>query len=369
MKVSGKTWRVLSRSATCCAILAMSGALAAASAPATTEPQATAAAGDRTVGERGLQILLLGTAGGPGLTPRRAQSALIISVDGRRYLFDCGTGTVRQMALAGIAPGSIHEVFITHHHPDHNLDLVTLMGNAEFEAIMRHKPASMTVYGPIGTVAMVKAAREVLAVSFRAFAAQGFAAPTTKEPAFRVKEIGEGSIFNDGLISVSALENSHYALMPADARASLKSFSFRIATPYGDVVITGDTGPDARLTAFAKGARVLISEAVDVAKMTALLDRQVADGTLTPSGLAGRKAHMTTQHLDLPLIGDLAREAGVAAVVLTHLGPETDDDTAAQIGNKVAARFNGQVVVGDDFMRLCMSTTGGSRLFACAREP
>src|ERR1700735_2447852 len=68
------------------------------------------------------RLILLGTGGGP--TPKKGRSACaqVIVVNGAAYVVDCGNGVARQLVSAGIKLGSIRDVFITHHHSDHNAD-------------------------------------------------------------------------------------------------------------------------------------------------------------------------------------------------------------------------------------------------------
>src|SRR5687768_16605699 len=73
------------------------------------------------------RLILLGTAGGP--TPKRSASApaQVILVDGVAYVVDCGDGVARQFRLAGIPWTALRNIFITHHHSDHNADYGNLM--------------------------------------------------------------------------------------------------------------------------------------------------------------------------------------------------------------------------------------------------
>src|SRR5262245_26662104 len=71
----------------------------------------------------GTQLVLLGTQGGPGVTPNRNQSSNAVIVDGRPYLVDFGYGALKSAVQAGITLGSISNVFITHLHDDHTADI------------------------------------------------------------------------------------------------------------------------------------------------------------------------------------------------------------------------------------------------------
>ena len=77
-----------------------------------------------------------------------AGHALRSTPGGRVTLFDCGPGTIRALASAGIGLGEVERVAISHFHPDHWLDLLAL-------AFARRNPASqpaprLELVGPRG---------------------------------------------------------------------------------------------------------------------------------------------------------------------------------------------------------------------------
>jgi len=73
------------------------------------------------------RLILLGTAGGPTPKPNRAAPAQVVVVDNKSYVVDCGNGVARQMILAKLKLASIRNVFLTHHHSDHNADYGNLL--------------------------------------------------------------------------------------------------------------------------------------------------------------------------------------------------------------------------------------------------
>src|SRR5438067_579598 len=68
-------------------------------------------------------LTLLGTQGGPGVTVARAGPASLLTVRGKRYLIDAGSGVTRRLAEASVPLASLTKVFITHLHNDHTADL------------------------------------------------------------------------------------------------------------------------------------------------------------------------------------------------------------------------------------------------------
>lgn len=71
----------------------------------------------------GSVLVLLGTKGGPTPSPLRAAAANALVIDGQPYLIDCGNGVAQQLAKAGIRLPTLRDIFLTHHHSDHNADL------------------------------------------------------------------------------------------------------------------------------------------------------------------------------------------------------------------------------------------------------
>jgi ribonuclease BN (tRNA processing enzyme) len=81
----------------------------------------------RSAGQHaGTKLILLGTGGGP--RPRKASSApaQVIAND-TAYVVDCGNGVARQLVFAGVALDKVRNIFLTHHHSDHNADYGNLI--------------------------------------------------------------------------------------------------------------------------------------------------------------------------------------------------------------------------------------------------
>ena len=98
-------------------------------------------------------LITLGTAGGPSLTPNRAQSSNLLTVNGTYYVIDAGDGVARRLSKTGINVRDIGIIFLTHHHDDHTAGLATLMSLA-----WDHQRAEpINVYGPPRTEELVAA--------------------------------------------------------------------------------------------------------------------------------------------------------------------------------------------------------------------
>ena len=68
-----------------------------------------------------MRITMLGTsAAAPD--PDRGGSAILLTVRGRHYLFDCGANATRSMIKSNINPVDVNTVFLSHLHYDHIVD-------------------------------------------------------------------------------------------------------------------------------------------------------------------------------------------------------------------------------------------------------
>jgi ribonuclease BN (tRNA processing enzyme) len=84
-------------------------------------PPARARQGSRT------RLILLGTGGGPRPRKLRSAPAQVILANDAAYVIDCGDGVARQLVLAGVPLARLRNVFIAHHHSDHNADYGNLI--------------------------------------------------------------------------------------------------------------------------------------------------------------------------------------------------------------------------------------------------
>jgi ribonuclease BN (tRNA processing enzyme) len=333
----------------------------------------TKAEAQAVTGEQKVELVMLGTGGGPILRKDRSEPASLLIVDGTTYLIDCGVGTLRRMVEAGIDPSSPKTVFISHHHFDHDLELVSFLGNAAFSDRWKHvSDGTYAVYGPQGTEAMVAAAIKFITVPLKTFAAEGLGSDADG-PHFEAHDIsGPGLVYQDDKIRVTAMENSHYDMMPSKQRETMKSYSFRIYLKSGSIVYTGDTGPSAALTEFAQGADVVITEVIDENAMVKNIDKAAAARGWPASLRATTIEHMQREHSTPQTIAQLATDARVGQVILTHFVPGMDND-GPQVQSDVTgvkANYKGIVTPAHDLARYCAMTNAKSSfvLTECSSE-
>ena len=308
------------------------------------------------------QLLFLGTGGGPPLNLDQSEPSTLVIVDGRSYLIDCGIGTMRRLLQAGVPSETIQTIFFTHLHADHDLGLADLMGNDFFVLNQTGVSKRIDIYGPPQTRQLVDAAFHYITFGFTAFAAEpgairaGLVNGALRSP-FEAHEIQhDGVVFEDDKIRVTAAENSHYVQMPSPANQEMKSYSYRIETPHGAVVFTGDTGPSDAVTRLATGADVLVSEVQREDQIRQFVKRIGEQNGWSTERTAAFMDHMTREHLMEKDTGGIASRAHVKALVLYHY--DAADASAAVVA--VKKYFAGPVFGSVDLARYCLGPHPGS---------
>jgi ribonuclease BN (tRNA processing enzyme) len=297
-----------------------------------------------------VHIVLLGTQGGPNFNTERAETANAVVVDGTPYVVDLGAGALAAMRRAGIAFRDVGRVFLTHLHDDHSAEVGSFLSHQWSDG--RIKPT--VVAGPFGTAKLVSAALE--ASEANATIRLIDEARKTKPPdIFRGEDLEATpeprEVYRDERVTVSSVENTHY---PEASKRQMpyRSLSYRFDCPGRSIVFSGDTAYSAGLVNLARGADVLVCEAIEVASMRVAFERMVSSGAYAdnPEGVWD---HIVGTHTSTAEAGRMAAEAGVKLLVLSHLVPgalqAVGDDTYIA---GVRKHFRGKVIVGKDLMVL-----------------
>lgn len=290
-------------------------------------------------------LITLGTSAGPSLTPGRAQTSHLLTVNGTYYVVDAGDGVARRMARAGADVRDVGIIFLTHHHDDHTAGLGTLMSLAWD----RQRTEPINVYGPSRTKELVDALVRYCSISADIRIADG-GRSISLEKVFFGHDVGVGEIYQDDNIRVSATENTHFSFHQGDAAGRYKSYSYRFETPDRVIAFTGDTGFSSDVTELVRDADILVTEtsSCDERKY-----RMIDDGTwqaMSDSEQEGIMRQATEGHMGLDNIGKLATQAGVRKVVLSHLTRRFKTTDYEPWAEEVRKHFSGEVVVADDLM-------------------
>ena len=279
------------------------------------------------------RLVLLGTGGGPRVTATgRAKPATLIIASGVPYVVDCGDGVALQLARAGVALNALRYVFITHHHSDHNLDY----GNLVYDGWVAGLRTPVDAYGPPPLKAMTEAYWQLNRFDIETRIADEGRVDLRK--LLTAHEFAEpGPVMQNADVKVSAARVRH----PPIAHA----YAYRFDAADRSIVISGDTTWSPELIALARGADVLVSEAMHLAGLESLLKRVPNAATL--------REHLLASHIVTEDLGKLAAEAGVKTLVLSHLVPGDDASiTDAMWAEGVRKHYGGQIIVGRDLLEV-----------------
>jgi ribonuclease Z len=268
-----------------------------------------------------LDVVFLGTSASAP-TARRGTASLLVRRGGDRMLFDCGEGTQRQLLRSSIGLVDLEDIFVTHFHADHYLGLPGMLKT--FSLRMRETP--LTVYGPVGLRDLYSALGKVFGkltypvelVELRAgdvlardgydlcafpvdhhVPALGYALVETERPG-RFDDTAADALGVPFGPERGALQRGE-AVALADGRTVQPQDLVGPARPGRTVVYTGDTSPADAVAMLFAGADVLIHEATFLDE-----DHERASDT----------GHSTALQA-----AEVARQAGVSLLALTHISP------------------------------------------------
>lgn len=315
--------------------------IAAAGAPAaaqTTASQSTEQETQKALkGAQGTKLVLLGTTAGPvPMLPGRTRhmTSHVMLSNGAAYVLDCGLGVTNQLARTGIPFRALNSIFITHHHPDHNIEYGPLLVIGWIQGM----PLGVRAFGPPPLRQMTQDFMRAYAQTVE-FWAEDFHLKPLVSP--EVKEIAAaGPVMEDVNVKVSAIIVNHPPVKPA--------LGYRFDFRDRSIAFSGDTTPLEAVATMAKGADVLVHEAMYVPAIEKYLRDRIAKGF--PVKFEPFMAHMKADHSPVEDVGRIAQEAGVKTLVLSHLTPGIDSISDDVWRAPAAKYFKGEIIVGKDLM-------------------
>lgn len=278
------------------------------------------------------RLILLGTGGGPTPKKGRSASAQVIVVGKDSYVVDCGNGVARQMVAAGLKLGSIRDVFVTHHHSDHNADYGNLLLLA-WATDLAHR---VDTYGPTPLKRMTELFLEMNDVDIRTRTVDE--GRPALAPLIHAHEItGPGVVMEDENVKVTAAVVRHPPLDPA--------FAYRFDTARRSIVISGDTAPSDNLVRLAQGADVLVHEVMYLPAIETLI--------ATEPNAVRLKEHLLASHTTAEQVGRMATATKVKTLVLSHLVPGGFPFVEDRVWlEAVRPYFAGEIIVGRDLLEV-----------------
>jgi ribonuclease BN (tRNA processing enzyme) len=281
---------------------------------------------------KGTKLVLLGTGAGPGgQGPERSRkmTSHVMLSNGAAYVLDCGVSVIDQYGRTGIPFSALRSIFITHHHADHNIEYGPLLVIGWINGM--HLDVRAFGPPPLDFLRAYKTTVDFWAEDLK----------MTPLVTVDVKEVSAaGPVMQDDNVKVSAIIVEHPPVKPA--------LAYRFDFKDRSIAFSGDTAPFEGVAKMARGADVLVHEAMYMPGIEAYIRREIAKGR--PIKFEDLMAHMKADHTPVEDVGRIAQEAGVKTLVLSHLIPAVDtisDETWRAPAEKY---FKGEIIVGKDLM-------------------
>ncbi len=285
---------------------------------------------------KGTKLVLLGTGAGPVPGRSRHMTSHVMLSSGAAYVLDCGLGVTDQFARTGIPFGALRSIFITHHHPDHNIEYGPLL----VIGWMQGMHLDVRAFGPPPLKQMTEDFLRAYKTTI------GFWAEDLKLKPLGTIDVSEvsaaGPVTQDDNVKVSAIVVQHPPVKPA--------LGYRFDFKDRSIAFSGDTVALDAVAQLARGADILVHEAMYLPAVEPYIRSQIARGQ--PGTVEDFMAHMKADHTPVEDVGRIAHEAGVKTLVLSHLTPSLDTISDETWRAEAAKHFKGEIVVGKDLIIL-----------------
>jgi ribonuclease Z len=278
-------------------------------------------------------IIITGT-GVPHLEPGRAGAGVLVRHGDLALQFDAGRATALRLIEAGVHCGDLDALFVTHHHSDHLTGLQDLLFARWVENHGNFTPLPVVApTGPTTTYLGLMMDPWADDIAIRQSHAGRDDRPDPLVVGFDAPE-APTQVWEQGDVKVTAVAVHHEPVSPAVA--------YRVDTPDGAVVISGDTRVCDEVAALSVDADVLVHEVF----RTALVRPLMAD--------VPHLAHIADYHADSEALGGLAARIGVPILVLTHMipAPRNDAQELALANEILNAGYGGDVIVAKDLTKV-----------------
>lgn len=288
----------------------------------------------------GLHVALCGT-GSPFPDPQRGAPCTVIIAGKDMFLFDAGSGSAKQIARMNLSTGQLKGVFLTHFHSDHIDGLGEVMMTRWAQ---NTSPEKLKLYGPTGVGEVYGGFRQAYSHD-----TEHRTAHHTKElmpPELSGAELHEfatptvtpATVYKNGDLDIQAFAVDHQPIHPA--------IGYIIRYKGRTVVLSGDTKKSAAVAQAAKGADLLIHEALSVELVQKLQEAANKSGK---NKLGQIFLDIQNYHTTPVEVAEIAQEAQVGAVVLSHIVPPLPLAPMKDIFlGKAPQVFKGPFRIGED---------------------
>lgn len=216
-----------------------------------------------------------------------------------RILLDCGPGIWHALCKENISIPEINIILLSHFHVDHTSDLGALLLSRYLQKNKIRE--GLILIGPVGLAGWFDQLKRLLG-------------NWVQELEIQIREIEES--FRIHKYQIESALTSH----------TESSLCYRLSDEKGSVLFfSGDSGYHENLVRLARSADLAVLEA-------SCLDENMVSGHLTPE-----------------LAGDIARQAGVKRLLLTHRYPDVTGSVALR---EAKNKYKGRILLAADGLEI-----------------
>lgn len=280
-----------------------------------------------------MEIKILGS-GSPLPQSSRAGQSIVVSIDNNHLLFDCGPMTVERLLENKIKLNNISNLFLTHQHIDHNSSFFHFVLTS-----WMYGRQDLSVYGPEGTDILVNALEDIYSedVDYR----KEFGRPVEGITEIDYRCVDPETIISQEEWEVSVHKVSH----------SISTYAYRVDVEGSNstFVYSGDTEKIDSLSEFAEDADILVHDAAvgstrDIVESDSTCDRESWKQYLS-NNPEPKDTPIVNHHSSAKEAGEIAEDANVDKLVLTHFLPSQDTKASRKQAAKV---FSGEIYIAND---------------------
>lgn len=280
----------------------------------------TAASNSGPLTDDALRVAICGSSA-PLPSASRAKACVAVFAGGRYWVVDAGPESVENLVLWGIPLSEIGGVLLTHFHSDHIGDL----GELQLQTWAGGRKAPLAVYGGPGVEEVVDGFNRAyrLDQGYRTAhhgekvmpgATWGMVAHTVElAGAATPAKDRQSTVYEGGGLRITALEVDHAPIAPA--------YAYRFDYKGRSAVVTGDLKYHRPLVDGARGADLLVSEAIS-RSMTKSLEEAAHAGERDRT--AAIMHDVQDYHISPEEAATIANDAGVKMLAYYHLLPAPD---------------------------------------------